>query len=101
MAVASVSKITAASPTSFDAAIQEGLVRASKTLRGITGLHVHRGEGEREQRKDRGISGDHGTDLHFGRMSLIEVVSPVARVMCGRTAKSASFPDGEPSQRVT
>jgi dodecin len=40
MAVASVSKITAASPTSFDAAIQEGLARASKTLRGITGLHV-------------------------------------------------------------
>ena len=40
MAVASVSKITAALPTSFDAAVQEGLARASKTLRGITGLHV-------------------------------------------------------------
>ena len=40
MAVASVSRITAASPTSFDAAIQEGLARARKTLRGITGLHV-------------------------------------------------------------
>jgi flavin-binding protein dodecin len=40
MAVASVSKITAASPTSFDGAVQEGLARANKTLRGITGLHV-------------------------------------------------------------
>ena len=40
MAVASVSKITAASPTSFDAAVQESLSRANKTLRGITGLHV-------------------------------------------------------------
>ena len=40
MAVAGVSKITAASPTSFDAAVQEGLTRAGKTLRGITGLHV-------------------------------------------------------------
>ena len=40
MAVASVSKITAASPTSFDAAVQEGLARANRTLRGITGLHV-------------------------------------------------------------
>jgi dodecin len=40
MAVASVSKITAASPTSFDAAVQEGLERANRTLRGITGLHV-------------------------------------------------------------
>jgi len=40
MVVASVSKITAASPTSFDAAVQEGLMRAGKTLRGITGLHV-------------------------------------------------------------
>ena len=40
MAVANVSKITAASPTSFDDAVREGLARASKTLRGITGLHV-------------------------------------------------------------
>ena len=30
MAVASVTKITAASPTSFDAAVKEGLARASK-----------------------------------------------------------------------
>jgi dodecin len=40
MAVASVSKITAASSESFDAAVREGLERANKTLRGITGLHV-------------------------------------------------------------
>jgi flavin-binding protein dodecin len=40
MAVASVSKITAASSKSFDDAVTEGLTRASKTLRGITGLHV-------------------------------------------------------------
>ena len=40
MAVASVSKITAASPISFEAAVQEGLSRANQTLRGITGLHV-------------------------------------------------------------
>ena len=40
MAVASVTKITAASPESFDAAVREGLTRANRTLRGITGLHV-------------------------------------------------------------
>jgi dodecin len=40
MAVASVSKITAASTESFDPAVREGLARANKTLRGITGLHV-------------------------------------------------------------
>ncbi len=40
MGVARVSKITAASPISFDAVVQEGLSRANKTLRGITGLHV-------------------------------------------------------------
>ena len=40
MAIASVTKITAASTTSFDAAVHEGLERANKTLRGITGLHV-------------------------------------------------------------
>ena len=40
MAVASVTKITAASSKSFDDAVREGLTRAGKTLRGITGLHV-------------------------------------------------------------
>lgn len=40
MAVASVSKVTAASSKSFDDAVKEGLARASKTLRGITGLHI-------------------------------------------------------------
>jgi dodecin len=40
MAVASVSKITAASSQSFDVAVREGLERANRTLRGITGLHV-------------------------------------------------------------
>jgi flavin-binding protein dodecin len=40
MAVASVSKITASSTKGFDEAVQEGLKRAQKTLRGITGLHV-------------------------------------------------------------
>jgi flavin-binding protein dodecin len=40
MSVASVSKITAASTTSFQDAVQEGLMRANNTLRGITGLHV-------------------------------------------------------------
>lgn len=40
MAVATVSKITASSPDGFDAAVREGLMRASKTLRGITGLRV-------------------------------------------------------------
>lgn len=40
MAVARVTKITAASPEGFEAAIKEGLKRSSRTLRGITGLHV-------------------------------------------------------------
>jgi flavin-binding protein dodecin len=40
MAVASVSRITASSPQGFDAAVKEGIQRASKTLRGITGVHI-------------------------------------------------------------
>jgi len=40
MAVATVTKITAASSKSFDDAVKDGLMRANKTLRGITGLHV-------------------------------------------------------------
>jgi hypothetical protein len=40
MAVASVSTITAASPTSWQDAVDRGFERANKTLRGITGLQV-------------------------------------------------------------
>lgn len=40
MAVARVTKITAASRRSWQDAVNEGLKRANKTLRGITGLHV-------------------------------------------------------------
>ena len=40
MAVARVSEITASSPSGFDDAVKEGMARAAKTLRGITGLEV-------------------------------------------------------------
>ena len=40
MSVARVVKITSASPKSFEDAVNNGIERASKTLRGITGLHV-------------------------------------------------------------
>ncbi len=40
MAVARVTKITSSSPESFQAAVNEGLSRASETVRGITGLEV-------------------------------------------------------------
>ena len=40
MAVARVTKITASSTKSFQDAVVGGLKRASKTLRGITGLEV-------------------------------------------------------------
>lgn len=40
MAVARVTEITASSTKSWDDAAKEGLARASKTLRGITGVEV-------------------------------------------------------------
>ncbi|MBI5117452.1 dodecin domain-containing protein [Candidatus Poribacteria bacterium] len=40
MAVARVTEIIASSPKGFDDAVKEGLKRAAKTLRGITGLEV-------------------------------------------------------------
>jgi len=40
MAVARVTKITASSTRGFDDAVNLGLKRAAKTIRGITGLHV-------------------------------------------------------------
>jgi len=42
MAVARVTEITASSPKGFKEAIDEGFQRASKTLRGITGLEVEK-----------------------------------------------------------
>ncbi len=38
--VARITEIIAASPNSFDDAIQAGFKRATKTLRGITGMRV-------------------------------------------------------------
>ena len=40
MSVARVTEITASSTKGLQHAIEEGLLRASKTLRGITGLEV-------------------------------------------------------------
>ncbi len=40
MAVARVTEITASSPKGIEQAIEDGLRRASKTLRGITGMEV-------------------------------------------------------------
>lgn len=38
--VARISEVIAASPVSFDEAIKAGFERASRTLRGITGMRV-------------------------------------------------------------
>jgi dodecin len=40
MSVARVTQITASSPKGFDDAVRGGVERASRTVRGITGLHV-------------------------------------------------------------
>ena len=40
MAVARVTKITASSKKSFEDAISQGLERAAKTVRGISGLEI-------------------------------------------------------------
>jgi flavin-binding protein dodecin len=41
MAVAKVTEITASSPKSFDDAVQVGITRANKTLKGIQGAWVN------------------------------------------------------------
>ena len=51
MAVARVSEIVASSTDSIEGAIQEGLKRASKTLRGITGFEVTRMQGKVDKGK--------------------------------------------------
>jgi hypothetical protein len=42
MAVARVTEIVASSPEGFREAVEEGLSRAARTLRGITGLEIVR-----------------------------------------------------------
>jgi dodecin len=51
MAVARVSKITAASSKGFQEAVLEGMKRAAKTLRGITGFEVTSQKGKVEKGK--------------------------------------------------
>ncbi|HVO25315.1 MAG TPA: dodecin family protein [Candidatus Margulisiibacteriota bacterium] len=51
MAIARVSEIVSSSPDSFDGAVQQGLKRAAKTLRGITGIEVTRMQGKVEKGK--------------------------------------------------
>jgi dodecin len=51
MAVARVSKITASSEKSFQDATEEGLKRATKSLRGVTGFEVMSLKGKVENGK--------------------------------------------------
>jgi flavin-binding protein dodecin len=51
MAIARVSKITASSSKSFQDATEEGLQRATKTLRGVTGFEVASLKGKVENGK--------------------------------------------------
>ena len=51
MAVARVSKITAASSKGFQEAVHEGMKRATKTLRGVTGFEVISQKGKVEKGK--------------------------------------------------
>jgi flavin-binding protein dodecin len=51
MAVARVTKITAASPEGFQQAAEVGLQRATKTLRGVTGVEVASLKSKVENRK--------------------------------------------------
>ena len=51
MAVARVTKITAASEEGFQAAAEEGLMRATQTLRGVTGFEVISLKGKVEEGK--------------------------------------------------
>lgn len=60
MAVARVTEISSTSPTSFDDAIQQGVARATKTLRNVRSAWV------KEQRVD--IRGDKITEYQVNLM---------------------------------
>ncbi|MGI8671402.1 MAG: dodecin family protein [Luteitalea sp.] len=59
MSVAKVSEISATSPKSFDDAIQQGLARASKTIRHIRGAWIK----EQHVRCDEGRIVEHQVNM--------------------------------------
>ena len=59
MAVARITEIVASSPDGFREAVEEGLARAARTLRGITGLEVI---GKRVK-VDRGLIVEYRVDM--------------------------------------
>ena len=63
MAVASVTKITAASSEGFDAAVREGLASQQDLTRHHRPSR-DRAQGERGEWKNRRVPGDNGGDLH-------------------------------------
>jgi hypothetical protein len=61
MAVARVTEVIASSPDGFREAVEEGLARAARTLRGITGLEVVR----KRVRVDHGRITEYRVDLRI------------------------------------
>ena len=71
MSVAKVSEISATSTKSFEDAIQQGLARASKTLRHIKGAWVKEHQVEVRRRQDRRIPGEHDGHLRARRLGIL------------------------------
>ena len=61
MAVARITEIVASSPDGFREAVEEGLARAARTIRGITGLEV---SGKRVK-VDRGLIVEYRVDMRI------------------------------------
>ena len=59
MAVARVTEIIASSPDGFREAVEEGLARAVRTLRGITGIEVM----SKRVKVERGLITEYRVDL--------------------------------------
>jgi flavin-binding protein dodecin len=59
VAVARVTEIRASSPDGFREAVEEGLARAARTLRNITGLEVM----EKKVKVERGLIVEYRVDL--------------------------------------
>ena len=61
MAVARITEIVASSPEGFREAVEDGLARAARTLRGITGLEV---SGKRVK-VERGLIVEYRVDMRI------------------------------------
>ena len=94
MSVAKVSEISATSSKSFEDAIQQGIARASKTLRNIRGAWIKEQHVRCDERQDRGIPGQHDGHIRARRLGCQHYNNMVTPAWGGAVVRSLEVSHG-------